>query len=341
MTIESEIFKKSTVDFNKLIPFGFILNKNNYCFEKIFMSGKFKAKIKIDKSGNVTGEVFDIENEEIYYPLRIENFDGAYVNLVRTGYKKILNNIKKSCFNKNSFIFPQSNRIAKHILNNYGDYPQFLWKKFPGYGVFKNASNKKWYGIISNIDYSKINKTKTGEIEVINLKLDEKIIIKLLKEKGFYPAWHMNKQTWITLILNETLTDDTVMKYVEQSYKYTIGEQKEWIVPANPKYFDIEAAFNKNSEIIWKQSSNILKGDIAYMYVAAPYSSILYKCEVTAVNIPYDYKDNNIKINKVMKIKLLKKYNKNFMTFTELNKYGITAVRGPRVCPEKLSKILK
>lgn len=341
MSIETEIFKKTTVDFKKLIPFGFTLTNNVYYFEKIFMSGKFKAKVQIDKLGNVSGEVLDIENKEPYYPLRIENFDGAYVNLARTGYKKILNNIKECCFNKNSFIFPQSNRISKLILQKYGDMPQFLWKKFPGYGVFRNRNNKKWYCLIGNIDHSKIDKTKTGEIEIINLKLSETKIKELLKQKGFYPAWHMTKKAWISLILNETLTDATIMKYIGESHKYTVEKQKKWIIPANPQYFDIEAAFKKNSEILWKQSSNILPGDIAYMYLAAPCSAIIYKCEITKVNIPYAYKDKNIKINKVMKIKLLKKYKNNFMTFKELNKYGVTAVRGQRVCPEKLSKVLK
>ena len=37
MSIEREIFKKSTVDFKKLIPFGFTLNKDKYCFEKMSM----------------------------------------------------------------------------------------------------------------------------------------------------------------------------------------------------------------------------------------------------------------------------------------------------------------
>jgi len=77
------------------------------------------------------------------------------------------------------------------------------------------------------------------------------------------------------------------------------------------------------------------------MYVANPISAILYKCEVTETDIPYKYKDEKLNINKVMKIKLLKKFDKDFMTFEKLNKYGITAIRGQRTCPEKLSKILK
>ena len=42
-----------------------------------------------------------------------------------------------------------------------------------------------------------------------------------------------------------------------------------------------------------------------------------------------------------MKIKLLKKYSSDFMTFEKLNKFGITAIRGQRTCPDELVKILK
>ena len=82
-------------------------------------------------------------------------------------------------------------------------------------------------------------------------------------------------------------------------------------------------------------------GDTAYMYVGAPISAVLYKCAVTAVDIPYDYADENLKISKVMKIKLLKKYAKDFMSFTKLNEYGVKTVRGPRICPPNLVAALK
>ena len=127
----------------------------------------------------------------------------------------------------------------------------------------------------------------------------------------------------------------------------TIAEKKtdnaagEWIVPANPHFYDIEAAFSKHNEAIWKQSSDIHVGDLVYMYVGAPYSAILYKCAVMEVNIPYDYADENIQIRRVMKIRLLQKYARNFLPFAKLKEYGINAVRGPRKMPLALSKKLK
>lgn len=64
---------------------------------------------------------------------------------------------------------------------------------------------------------------------------------------------------------------------------------KEWIIPANPKYYDIQAAFRTSKEIDWKQGKGIKVGDTVYMYVAAPVSAILYKCRVTRTDIPFRF----------------------------------------------------
>ena len=158
----------------------------------------------------------------------------------------------------------------------------------------------------------------------------------------------MNKKSWITIVLDDTVADDFLFELLDESHAFTLRKNNyrlngnnAWLVPANPKFFDIEAAFAKQKEIIWKQSSDIKVGDTAYMYVGAPISAVLYKCAVTAVDIPYNYEDKNLKISKVMKIKLIKKYGKNFMGFAKLGEYGVRTVRGPRICPPNLIAVLK
>ena len=340
MTIEDQVFKKYSVDFKKLIKYGFQEKKNCFLYEKLFKNNEFRANITVLKTGEVQGKVFEVESGDEYLPLRVEDIQGAFVGEVREEYTKILTDIRNNCCSQNYFIFPQTNRIADAIIARYGDKPDFMWDKFPNFGVFKNSANNKWYGAIMNIDYSKLRKDAKNPIEIINIKLDKDKIQHLLKRDGFYPAWHMNKTSWITITLDETTPDSEIMDLVDESYSYTVEPQKEWIIPANPKYFDIIKAFENNNEILWKQTSKIKKGDIAYMYVANPISAILFKCEVTDINIPYDYEDKNLKIDKVMKIKMLKKYKKDFMTFEKLNQYGITSIRGQRTCPDELIKSL-
>ena len=338
MSIESEVFKKYVPNYDKLIKYGFEKYKNEYKLSKKFMDNKFIADIIIDDKEQVIGKVIEIELNEEYTNFRVEANTGEFVGKVREEYKSILQDIANKCFEKEYFIYNQTNRITKLINEKYGVSPEFLWDFVPDYGVFRNIRSNKWFGIVMNIDKSKILQTETGEVEVLNLKLDENVT-KALKLNGVYSPYHSSKKNWVSIILDDTLSDKKIMELVKLSYDIS-NIKGEWIVPANPKYYDIINAFNETDTIIWKQSNNIWVGDTVYLYVAAPISAILYKCEVLEVDIPYKYTDKNVSIKKVMKIKLIKRYSKDKFTFEKLNEYGIKWVRGPRGLTDELSKDL-
>ena len=103
-----------------------------------------------------------------------------------------------------------------------------------------------------------------------------------------------------------------------------------WIVPANPKYYDLDMLFSEIKGIIWKQSSRVLPGDLVYMYITSPVSAIRYQCIVTETDIPFEYADSNVSMKKVMKLDVLKEYPADYCTFSRLAELGITAIRGPR-----------
>ena len=216
MNIESEIFKKSKVIINKLVKYGFKKEKDNYVYETIFFNDSFKAIIKVNKDGKVIGSVIDIESNEEYLGLRIEGLSG-FASKVKEEYINILNDIKNNCFEEKYFIFDQSNRITKYIKDKYNNDPEFLWDKYDDTRVFRNSNSGKWYGIIMNIDISKLDKG-SGEIEVLNVKIDENKIPKLIKQKGYYEAYHMNKKYWISIILNDTLSDEDIISLIDESF---------------------------------------------------------------------------------------------------------------------------
>ena len=114
-------------------------------------------------------------------------------------------------------MLPQSNRITNYIIGKYNTKPEFLWEKLDGSAVFRNKENNKWFGIIMDINKNKLDK-ENKIIEIINVKLDNKTIEKLIKEKGFYNAYHMNKKSWITIVLDDTLKDEEIIKYIDESY---------------------------------------------------------------------------------------------------------------------------
>ena len=336
--LEDDVFKKRKLDKDKLITYGFVKEKNTYKYSKLIMDNSFRVDITIDSKSKVIGKVYDLDGDYEYTNFRLENVKGDFVNRVKEEFLKVLEDIADNCFTKEYFIYQQSNEVSNLIKEKYNVLPEFLWEDSPNFGVFRNENSNKWFGLIMNIDKSKLNSKENGEVEVINVKLDD-LLDTYLKNDGIYPAYHMSKKSWVSIILDGTLSNEDVMSLIDISYELS-NRKKEWLVPANPKYYDIVNAFNETDTIIWKQSNNIAVGDTIYLYIAEPYSCIMFKCSVTRVNIPYPYADKNVSMKKVMKIKLLKRYNDDEFTFKKLNDYGVRAIRGPRSVPSKLSEDL-
>jgi predicted DNA-binding protein (MmcQ/YjbR family) len=67
----------------------------------------------------------------------------------------------------------------------------------------------------------KVDKKLTGEVEVMNIKLNPEKIKELHKEKGFYPAYHMNKKNWISILLNDTVPDKVLLDLLDESHRFT------------------------------------------------------------------------------------------------------------------------
>ena len=240
--------------------------------------------------------------------------------------------------------------VIDYIRSQYGVDPDHPFDKDTDSSVFRHADNRKWFGLIMNVSGVKLGLGTTVSINIINLKIDDPVFRDMLiQQPGIIPAYHMNKKQWITVFLDGTVQKERVYDLIDASYRATASkkkklkdrEPKEWIIPSNPKYYDVIKAFEEADEIDWKQGAGIRTGDTIYLYVGAPVSAILYKCRVTQTGIPYSYQDRNLTIKALMKIKLLKRYNKDEFTFKVLNdEYGIFAVRGPRGVPFSLSEAL-
>ena len=241
--------------------------------------------------------------------------------------------------------------VLAYIKKEYKSSPEYLWKRYPDYAVFRHSDNNKWFALVAPVHGDKLGLDSAELIDIINVKVDDMLFRDtLIQQPGIFPAYHMNKQHWVTVLLNGTVPEKQVLDLLDASFMATASAKekqkkrppKEWIIPSNPNYYDIIHAFDTTDEIDWKQGAGIKTGDTVFMYVGSPVSAILYKCKVTETDIPYRYRDENLTITALMKIKLLKRYKPEKFTFDVLKgEYGIYAVRGPRGIPDRLSANLK
>ncbi len=332
MNIIEDVFSRYQPVKSKLKAYGFQRAENKLVYRKKLMEDAFEALIEVDEEANTSGKLIDIDLNEEYTNIYSEHY-GAYVSMVREAYIALLEDIREQCYEKKPFLMKQTERIVAFIRKQYGVKPEFIFQNYPDYAVFRH--NGKWFAIVMNINGKKIG-LEDKEIEIIDVRLDPRLTASLKNEKGFHEAWHMNKENWITILLDDSVDDEIIFSLIDASYEKTELTDA-WLVPANPEYYDVIGMFSKSDTVMWKQSQNIHAGDIVYVYVAQPYSAILYQCEVLETDIPYEYKDKNISMNRLMKMRVLKRYPKERYTFTWLKSQGIKMIRGQRRLSKELS----
>ena len=211
--IEDEIFIKKKFDFEKLKEFGFSFENNTYVYTEDFLDANFKAIIEI--SDVLSGKVIDNLSDEEYMPLRIESYDGEYVCKVREAYKSILKRIADACCTDVFFACEQANHIANLIHETYGVKPDFPWND--DNGVFRHLDTRKWFSLIMFVSIDSLLKNgNSAMVNVMNLKTEQQYDV-----DGIYPAYHMNHKYWISLILDDTLSDTLIMELVSKSYNLT------------------------------------------------------------------------------------------------------------------------
>lgn len=217
--LEEDLFKNYYPNLDKLLEYGFERKEDNYLFQKE-INDSFLVIIKLDDNYNVIGKIIDKEMEEEYTNFRIEDSSGSFAGAIRQKYIDLLIDIRGKCFYRKSFSGDQAKRICQIIEKKYGDAPIYKWDKYPDFCVFQNGKTNKWYALVMTIAGEKFN-LNIDNIDVINIKLDVNKIADLLKKQGFYPAYHMNKKYWISILLDDSISDDTIMELIDESYQFS------------------------------------------------------------------------------------------------------------------------
>lgn len=217
-----QIFSRSKPIWNQLIKFGFKEKGDKYYYEETFKNNAFKLKMIVDSNGCINIMVIDLAYNEEYLALNVASQQGEFVNLVRLECLKVLEKIKDNCFEIFYFKGEQTNRIVEKVKELFQDKPEFLWEDTPNAGVFREPNKHKWYGIIMEIDKSKLDNKNKGLVDVLNVKLEPEEILELLKSEGFYKAYHMNKKYWISIVLDETVSDEKIISLIKKSHSLVV-----------------------------------------------------------------------------------------------------------------------
>lgn len=159
-------------------------------------------------------EVYDAQLREPYTPFHVPGANGSFVSSIREEVEKLLEDMVQQCADGN----PYRTRILDYVAERYQSYPQFPWKSAPEHGTLKTDKGK-WYGVIMHIPYRSLGIDADGMTDVCNLKNNPEFIQELIDYKCFYPAYHMNKTYWFTILLDQKLSWKQLQELIDESYR--------------------------------------------------------------------------------------------------------------------------
>ncbi|MCH5148944.1 MAG: MmcQ/YjbR family DNA-binding protein [Clostridiales bacterium] len=175
--------------------------------------------VKIDESGEVETELFDLETEEIYTLHLVAEASGEFVGKVRSEHDRVLEEICEKCFESSILGGQFTKKVIEYVQKRYGDELEFLWERYPDAAIIRRKDNRKWYALFMTVSKKKLGLDDDEPAEIIDLRFDKDELPKIVDGKRYFFGYHMNKKHWITVLLDGSVPIEEILNYLDNSYK--------------------------------------------------------------------------------------------------------------------------
>ena len=110
--------------------------------------------------------------------------------------------------------------FLEYRSNTYGTSPDYPFDEDFETAVFRHSDNRKWFALSMQVSRRKFDLDSDEVIDVVNLKLPTEMFGSFGAADGVYPAYHMNKLHWISVLLPDA-PNDVVQFLLNASFEAT------------------------------------------------------------------------------------------------------------------------
>ena len=231
----SYIFRSAVPNYEKFADFGFEKHEDSYICKKKLEESGFYVLLTVNNE-NINAEVYeegDDFSDSKYALFDVQSATGSFVSQIRSEVQNIIEDFRHSCFG----VFDLREKYAHFLETEFNCKPDFPWaaskdssesksslksERFSDYAVYR-CPNQKWFALVMNVQRDKLGLHGNEYVDVINLKVDDMFFRDMLiQQDGILPAYHMNKEHWITVLLDETIPKKKICELIDISYELTI-----------------------------------------------------------------------------------------------------------------------
>ena len=212
----SYIFRSAKIKKESLEAAGFTTTDGNtFSMNQTVSNGAFNADITLSLSEQtLTVHLFDSATGEKYALFDMPNSPGALVASLREEVQQLIDELKSTCFETSDL---KDDYIA-WIKTQFGAEPDYPWPDDAPWSFVFRCPNEKWFALVMRIKYRQLGLTGDEEVWVVNMKASQDEIPNLNDKKSIFPAWHMNKKHWITVLLTAATDFEKLCELTQKSW---------------------------------------------------------------------------------------------------------------------------
>lgn len=117
--------------------------------------------------------------------------------------------------------------VFAYVRKTYKIEPAYLFKSSPEAAVLRHrpgrcgSGQQKWFAVVMRVSGRRLGLEIEEEVDVLNVKADPEQVSVLQTLTGFFPAYHMNKEHWISILLDEKTQRGTICGLIDGSFELT------------------------------------------------------------------------------------------------------------------------
>ena len=204
---------------DKAVGYGFVLDEGRYTFRKPLPESGFYAVFRIGED-SFEAKVYEEPDGEEYLPFEVSVQSGGFVSAIRSYVDDIADVIVGNCF----ALADVKALLLDHVREKYGTVPEAPWGEEEECHTLNTAKRHKWYGLFMLIPYKCLGVGREGRINVLNLKVRPEDIPAIIDHVHYFPAYHMNKKHWISILLDRGADIERIKKLLDDSYAIVEGK---------------------------------------------------------------------------------------------------------------------
>lgn len=107
--------------------------------------------------------------------------------------------------------------IYDYVDKQYGIKPEYFFKNNPSDAALRHQ-NGKCFAVYMQVEKQKLGLPGKDIVDIMNVKCDPDLMDILIHTNGVLPGYHMDREQWISVVLDGTVRDASVLDLLDMSY---------------------------------------------------------------------------------------------------------------------------